>query len=119
MRKGIEGAGAGEQEIDESVLIRKTEVAQLLKVSVRTVENLTARGAIPAPLGYRGLPKSICTPVNHVGCHGIPGEKRPVDGDILNIDVTAILDGWHCASSRILHVGDRPVRHGRHGDRNY
>lgn len=50
MRTGIQGAGAGEQEIDDSVLLRKTEVAQLLKVSVRTVENLTARGAIPAPI---------------------------------------------------------------------
>ena len=50
-------------------------------------------GATPAPLGYRGFPKSICTSVNHVVCHGIPGEKKLGDGDIVNIDVTVILDG--------------------------
>src|ERR1700755_2944766 len=51
--------------------------------------------AIPAPLGYRGFPKSICTSINHVVCHGIPGEKTLQDGDILNIDITVILDGWY------------------------
>ena len=52
-------------------------------------------GAIPAPLNYRGFPKSICTSINHVVCHGIPGDRRLMEGDILNIDVTPILDGWH------------------------
>ena len=56
---------------------------------------IVAHGAIPAPLNYRGFPKSICTSVNHVVCHGIPGERRLMEGDILNIDVTVILDGWH------------------------
>src|SRR5919198_685125 len=51
--------------------------------------------AIPAPLNYRGFPKSICTSINHVVCHGIPGDRRLMEGDILNIDVTVILDGWH------------------------
>lgn len=63
-------------------------------------------GAIPAPLGYRGFPKSICTSVNHVVCHGIPGEKRLGDGDIVNIDVTVILDGWHGDTSRMYNVGN-------------
>ena len=67
---------------------------------------IVARGAIPAPLGYRGFPKSICTSVNHVVCHGIPGDKRLVDGDILNIDVTALLDGWHGDTSRMYAVGE-------------
>ena len=62
-------------------------------------------GAVPAPLGYRGFPKSICTSVNHVVCHGIPGDKRLVEGDILNIDVTVILDGWHGDTSRMFLVG--------------
>src|SRR5579872_2762621 len=52
-------------------------------------------GAIPAPLGYRGFPKSICTSVNHVVCHGIPDDRKLMEGDIVNIDVTVILDGWH------------------------
>lgn len=67
-------------------------------------------GAVPAPLGYRGFPKSICTSLNHVVCHGIPGEKRLRDGDILNIDVTVILDGWHGDTSRMYFVGEVGVR---------
>jgi methionyl aminopeptidase len=62
-------------------------------------------GAIPAPLNYRGFPKSICTSPNHVVCHGIPGEKRLVEGDVLNIDVTVILDGWYGDTSRMYYVG--------------
>ena len=62
--------------------------------------------AVPAPLGYRGYPKSICTSVNHVVCHGIPGERRLDEGDILNIDVTVILDGWHGDTSRMYVAGD-------------
>ena len=62
-------------------------------------------GAIPAPLNYKGFPKSICTSVNHVICHGIPGEKRLKSGDTLNIDVTVIVDGWHGDTSRMFYVG--------------
>ncbi len=62
--------------------------------------------AVPAPLGYRGFPKSICTSANHVVCHGIPGDKRLRDGDTLNIDVTVILDGWHGDTSRMFFVGN-------------
>lgn len=61
--------------------------------------------AIPAPLNYRGFPKSICTSVNHVVCHGIPGDKRLKHGDIINIDVTVIKDGWHGDTSRMYAVG--------------
>ena len=63
-------------------------------------------GAISAPLNYRGFPKSICTSINHVVCHGIPGDKRLQNGDVLNIDVTPILDGWHGDTSRMYFVGD-------------
>src|SRR5262249_24798774 len=61
--------------------------------------------AIPAPLGYRGYPKSICTSVNHVVCHGIPGDRRLKQGDIVNIDVTVIKDGFYGDSSRMYLVG--------------
>jgi methionine aminopeptidase len=64
-----------------------------------------SHGAIPAPLNYRGFPKSICTSLNHVVCHGIPGPRVLKEGDILNIDVTLILDGWHGDSSRMYAVG--------------
>jgi methionyl aminopeptidase len=62
-------------------------------------------GAIPAPLNYRGFPKSICTSLNHVVCHGIPGPRVLKEGDVLNIDVTFIVDGWHGDSSRMYAVG--------------
>ncbi len=66
---------------------------------------IVGRGAVPAPLGYRGFPKSICTSVNHVVCHGIPGDKVLADGDVVNIDVTVILDGWYGDTSRMFPVG--------------
>lgn len=61
--------------------------------------------AIPAPLNYRGFPKSICTSVNHVVCHGIPSDKVLKDGDIINIDVTVIKDGYHGDTSKMFFVG--------------
>ncbi len=67
-------------------------------------------GAYPAPLDYRGYRKSICTSINHVVCHGIPDAKPLRDGDIVNIDVTYILDGWHGNSSRMYYVGEVPRR---------
>jgi methionyl aminopeptidase len=63
------------------------------------------QGAIPAPLNYRGFPKSICTSLNHVVCHGIPGPRALKEGDILNIDVTLIVEGWHGDSSRMYALG--------------
>ncbi len=62
--------------------------------------------ALPATLNYRGYTKSICTSINHVVCHGIPGPKPLREGDILNIDVTLILDGWHGDTSRMFTVGE-------------
>ena len=64
-------------------------------------------GAVPAPLGYRGFPKATCISLNHVVCHGIPGPKRLIDGDILNIDITVILDGWYGDTSRMFYAGDK------------
>src|SRR4051812_4070047 len=69
-------------------------------------EYVVGHGAIPACLGYRGYRNTLCTSVNHVGCHGIPGEKPLRDGDIVNIDVTVIVDGWHGDTSRMYLVGD-------------
>ncbi len=75
----------------------------------RCHEFMVAAGARPATLGYRGYTKSSCISINHVVCHGIPGDKMLRDGDILNIDVTAILDGWYGDSSR-MYVAGRPNR---------
>ena len=71
---------------------------------------IVGNGAIPAPLNYRGFPKSICTSINHVVCHGIPGDKKLQDGDIVNIDITVILDGWHGDTSRMFGVGKVGVK---------
>jgi methionyl aminopeptidase len=66
-------------------------------------------GAVSAPLNYRGFPKSICTSINHVVCHGIPDDaKKLKDGDIVNIDITVILDGWFGDTSRMFAVGEVP-----------
>ncbi len=67
-------------------------------------------GAISAPLGYRGFTKSICTSINHVVCHGIPGPRRLREGDIVNIDVTVIVDGWYGDSSRMYTVGPVSIK---------
>jgi len=66
--------------------------------------------AIPAPLDYRGFPKSICTSLNQVVCHGIPGKRTLKNGDILNIDITVIKDGWHGDTSKMFLVGEPTVR---------
>ncbi len=76
-------------------------------------EFITSNGAIPAPLNYRGFPKSICTSINHVVCHGIPSDKKLKNGDIVNIDVTVIVDGWHGDTSRMYYVGDVGVKQKR------
>ncbi len=81
---------------------------------------IVERGAVPAPLNYRGFPKSICTSINHVVCHGIPSDKKTLrDGDTLNIDVTVILDGWHGDTSRMFFVGAPGVKARRLVDTTY
>ena len=69
-----------------------------------------AGGGVPATLGYRGYTHSCCISINHVVCHGIPGDKTLKDGDIVNIDVTPLVDGWHGDSSRMYLVGDVPLK---------
>jgi methionyl aminopeptidase len=76
-------------------------------------------GGVPATLGYRGFTKSCCTSINHVVCHGIPGERVLKEGDIVNIDVTPIFDGWHGDTSRMFLVGDVPIKARRLVDITY
>ncbi len=65
--------------------------------------------SIPAPLNYKGFPKSICTSVNHVVCHGIPNDRKLKDGDIVNVDITVIKDEYHGDTSKMFHVG-KPIQ---------
>ncbi|GAB4163833.1 MAG: type I methionyl aminopeptidase [Rickettsiaceae bacterium] len=71
---------------------------------------IVKNNAIPAPLNYKGFPKSICTSVNHVVCHGIPSDKKLKSSDIINIDVTVIVDGWYGDTSRMFYVGDVSIK---------
>jgi methionyl aminopeptidase len=83
-------------------------------------QKIIAAGAIPAPLNYRGFPKSICTSVNHVVCHGIPSEEKILqEGDSVNIDVTVIVDGWHGDSSRMYVAGKPTIKSQRLIDVTY
>ena len=73
----------------------------------RFVHDYTIKhNATPAPLGYRGYPKSVCTSINEVICHGIPDDRQLVEGDIINVDVTSILNGWHGDVSATFYVGE-------------
>jgi methionyl aminopeptidase len=82
-------------------------------------EFILDHGALPACLGYRGFTKTVCISANHVVCHGIPGPKALRDGDIVNIDVTVIVDGWHGDTSRMYGVGEVPARARRLVDITY
>ena len=89
------------------------EVTDYIKTGVTTnkidkicYEFIRDNGGYSAPLFYRGFPKSCCTSTNHVICHGIPTSKYLHEGDIINIDVTAIVNGWHGDTSRMFFVGD-------------
>ncbi|MCH2548277.1 MAG: type I methionyl aminopeptidase [Alphaproteobacteria bacterium] len=82
-------------------------------------EMIVNAGATPAPLNYRGFPKSVCTSVNHVVCHGIPEDKKLKSGDIVNIDVTVIVDGWHGDTSRMYWVGKPKIMAQRLTDITY
>ena len=93
------------------------EVFKIIKPGIRTdeidklcFEYLNDHGAYSAPLFYRGFPKSCCTSTNHVVCHGIPSDKVLQDGDIVNVDVTALKNGWHGDTSRTFEIGDVSVK---------
>ena len=93
------------------------EVAKIVKPGIKTAtidklcyEYINDHGAYSAPLFYRGFPKSCCTSANHVVCHGIPSEKTLKDGDIVNVDVTALKDGWHGDTSRTFEIGEVSVK---------
>ena len=93
------------------------EVAKIIKPGITTekidklcFEFINDSGAYSAPLFYRGYPKSCCTSSNHIVCHGIPGKKFLIEGDIINVDVTALKDGWHGDTSRMFYVGKVSVK---------
>ena len=104
----IAGALAAET-LDEITLHVKPGVTTD-KLDKICYEFISDNGGYSAPLFYRGFPKSCCTSVNHVVCHGIPTDKYLKKGDIVNIDVTAVVNGWHGDSSRMFFVDDVSVK---------
>ncbi len=105
--EGMRAAGRLAAEILDFITPHVTSGTTTQQLNDLCEEFTLKAGAISAPLGYHGFPKSICTSINEVVCHGIPDEKRVLkDGDIINIDVTPILAGWHGDSSRMFLVGD-------------
>ena len=107
---GMRKAGRLAAEILDALVphvVPGVETAELDQI----VYDMTIRGGgVPATLHYRGFTHSCCTSVNHVVCHGIPGSKTLKEGDIVNIDVTPCVDGWHGDSSRMYLVGDVPIK---------
>ena len=93
------------------------EVAKIIRPGIQTdkidklcYEYIKDCGAYSAPLFYRGFPKSCCTSANHVVCHGIPSDKVLKDGDIINVDVTALKNGWHGDTSRTFEIGEVSIK---------
>ena len=96
------------------------EVNKIIKPGISTnavdkicYDYINDHKAFSAPLFYRGFPKSCCTSTNHIVCHGIPSDKILKDGDIVNVDVTAVKDGWHGDTSRTFGVGDVSIKAGK------
>lgn len=102
---GMHAAGRLAAEVLDFITPQVQENVTTDQLNTLCHDYIVAHNAIPAPLNYKGFPKSICTSVNHVVCHGIPGPKLLKKGDIINIDVTVILDGWHGDTSRMFYVG--------------
>ena len=103
-------AGALAAEVLDMITEHVTAGITTLELDTICHEYILAHNAIPAPLNYKGFPKSTCISLNHVVCHGIPSEKKLADGDILNIDITVILDGWYGDSSRMYWIGEPSVK---------
>ena len=103
---GMRRAGALAAEILDAVAEWVVPGATTASVDDKVRAMMLDAGAVPATLGYRGYELSCCISINHVVCHGIPSEKTFKDGDIVNVDVTPLMDGWHGDSSRMYLVGD-------------
>ena len=107
---GMRAAGRLAAEVLDALVPHVVPGATTGELDALVYEHILREGGVPATLGYRGYTRSCCISINHVVCHGIPGDKALKDGDIVNIDVTPILDGWHGDTSRMYLVGDVPLK---------
>ena len=108
--EGMRRAGLLAAEILDEMAAHVRPGVETQELNDIVLQMCKAAGAVPATLGYRGYTHSTCISINHVVCHGIPSERTLKDGDIVNIDVTPLLDGWHGDSSRMYLVGDVPLK---------
>jgi methionyl aminopeptidase len=116
---GMRAAGRLAAEILDALVPNVVPGATTGEIDDLVFQLMADAGAVPATLGYRGYNKSCCTSINHVVCHGIPGDRVLKEGDIVNIDVTPVLNGWHGDSSRMYLVGDVSVKARRLVDITY
>ena len=116
---GMRAAGRLAAEILDALVPLVAPGVTTAELDITVFRLMREAGAVPATLGYRGYTHSCCISINHVVCHGIPSDKPLKDGDIVNIDVTPILDGWHGDSSRMYLVGDVGVKARRLVDITY
>ena len=116
---GMRAAGRLAAEIMDALVPHVVPGVTTQELDDRVFRMMADAGAYPATLGYRGYNKSCCISLNHVVCHGIPGERALKDGDIANIDVTPVLNGWHGDTSRMYLVGDVGVKARRLVDITY
>jgi methionyl aminopeptidase len=117
--EGMRAAGRLAAEVLDMLVPHVVPGVSTLTLDRLAYEHVLARGAVPATIFYRGYSHSLCTSINHVICHGIPGPKPLQSGDIVNIDVTVVLNGWHGDTSRMYFVGDVPLKARRLVDLTY
>ena len=107
---GMRRAGRLAASILDAIVPMMQPGVSTAEIDDKVRELMLAGGSVPATLGYRGYTHSCCISINHVVCHGIPNEKTLKDGDIVNVDVTPLLDGWHGDTSRMYLIGDVPLK---------
>src|SRR3954467_5098027 len=117
--EGMRRAGRAAAEVLDALVPHVRAGVTTQEIDDIVFAEMKARGGVPATLGYRGFTGSCCTSINHVVCHGIPGDRTFRDGDIVNIDTTILLDGWHGDTSRMFLVGDVPIKARRLVDITY
>jgi methionyl aminopeptidase len=108
--EGMRAAGRLAAEVLDMLVPHVVPGVSTIALDRLAYEFVLARGAVPATIFYRGYSHSLCTSINHVICHGIPGPKPLQPGDIVNIDVTVVVNGWHGDTSRMYLVGDVPLK---------
>jgi len=117
--EGMRRAGRLAAEVLDALVPHVVPGVTTEEIDTLVRKHMLRGGGIPATLNYRGFSHSCCTSINHVVCHGIPGERPLKSGDIVNIDVTTIVDGWHGDTSRMFLVGDVPIKARRLVDVTY